>query len=193
MPYESGLFLAGANPEELMDNKYTRSVGFVPDDWRGISRYDVNHFQQGGGLNLRGYAGYFAPDERNGGSYVAYKGRSGAAVNIEADVQNYFPWTPSFTKSWLHADVYLFADAGIMELSQYDGTDYTTTQPTNMWSDLRADAGAGFAFTIKKWFVFDKAKPLTLRIDFPLLLNRAPLADPQYATFRYVVGVNRTF
>src|SRR5690606_5613311 len=64
LPYESLLFAGGANPEELMENKYTRSVGFVPDneDWRGISRYEPTRFHHGGGLNLRGYSGYFAPD-----------------------------------------------------------------------------------------------------------------------------------
>jgi len=35
MPYESALFAAGANPEGMMEDKYTRSVGFVPDDWAG--------------------------------------------------------------------------------------------------------------------------------------------------------------
>jgi aminopeptidase N len=49
-------------------------------------RYDVNHFQQGGGLNLRGYAGYYAPDERNGYMLEGYKSRSGAA----AEYRNWF-------------------------------------------------------------------------------------------------------
>ncbi|XZF13878.1 M1 family metallopeptidase [Chitinophagaceae bacterium MMS25-I14] len=193
IPYESALFLAGADPEQLMEDKYTRSKGFVPDDWQGISRYDVNHFQQGGGLNLRGYAGYFVADERNGDVLVAYKGRSGASANVEIDVDNYFPLKPRLTRNWLHADVYAFADAGMMELSRYSNGDFTTIQPTTMWSDLRVDAGAGIALTIKKWGIFDKAKPLTLRFDVPFFLNRAPYANPQYATFRWVVGVNRSF
>lgn len=193
IPYESALFLAGANPEQLMDNKYTRSIGFVPDNWTGISRYDVNHFQQGGGLNLRAYAGYYAVDERDGGSYVAYKGRSGASISVEADIQNYIPIKPKWTSNWLHADLYFFGDAGIMELSKYNLPDYWNTQPTTLWSDLRVDAGLGMAFTIKKWGVFDKAKPLTIRIDLPFFINRTPYADPQYSTLRYVIGVNRTF
>ncbi len=193
IPHESALFLAGANSEQLMDNKYTRSVGFVPDDWGGISRYDVNHFQEGGGLNLRGYAGYFAEDQRNGNSYVAYKGRSGASVSVEADIENYISLKPGFTKNWLHIDVYFFGDAGIMELSQYAMPDYWQTQPTNLWSDIRFDGGVGFAFTIKKWPVIDKARPLTIRIDIPVFINRPPYANSQYTTFRYVVGVSRTF
>jgi hypothetical protein len=191
LPSESALFLAGANPEELMENKYTRSIGFVPYDWQGYSPYDVNHFQQGGGLNLRGYAGYYAFDERNGSTLVAYKGRSGASMNAEVGFDKYIPWRPKLFRNWLHADVYAFGDVGIMEL----GTLYTGTNlaPTTMWSDVRADAGLGLAFTIKSWGVFEKARPLTLRIDFPLFLNRPPYGNTEYATFRYVVGINRTF
>jgi hypothetical protein len=194
IPYESALWLAGANPEELMENKYTRSVGFVPDDWRGISRYETNHFQMGGGLNLRGYAGYFVADERDGALMIGYKGRSGAAVNLELDVDNYIRLQPRFTRNWLHVDIYGFADGGIIELSRISNiNDYYNSTPTEMWSDFRMDAGVGFAFTIKKWGPFDKAEPLTLRFDMPLFINRPPYADPQYFGWRYVVGVNRAF
>ncbi len=193
MPYESMLYMAGANPEEQMENKYTRSVGFAPDDWQGTSLYDVNHYQQGGGLNLRGYAGYYAPDEVNGNLLTGYKGRSGAAVNMEIGFQNYIQWRPKLTRNWLHMDMYVFGDAGVMELSRYNPTNFHMTAPTTTWSTIHADAGAGCAFTIKKWGVFEKAKPLTIRIDFPVLLNRPPYNNPQYAALHYVVGINRAF
>jgi hypothetical protein len=194
IPAESALWLGGANPEELMENKYTRSTGFVPDDWQGISRYETNHFQQGGGLNLRGYAGYFVADERDGAIFIGYKGRSGAAINAEADVDEYIKLQPKLTRKWLHVDVYGFADAGLIELSRINSlNEYYNSIPTEMWSDLRIDAGLGLAFTIKSWGVFEKAKPLTLRFDMPLFVNRPPYANPQYGTFRWLVGINRTF
>lgn len=193
IPNESALFAAGANPEELMENKYTRTTGFVPDESRGYSRFETTHFQQGGGLNLRGYAGYFLADERNGEVLAGYKARSGAGANIEVDFDNYILLKPRVTQKWLHVDAYLFADAGITELSRYSLPDYTVLTPTTMWSDLRADAGVGLAFTIKNWGIFEKAKPLTIRFDMPLLINRPPYANPQYATFRYVIGINRSF
>ena len=34
-PRESQLYLASASPEEMMDDKYVRSIGFVPFDWMG--------------------------------------------------------------------------------------------------------------------------------------------------------------
>ncbi len=192
-PSESLLYLAGGSPEDLMENKYTRSKGFVPDEWGGISRYDMNHFQQGGGLNLRGYAGYNAPDERNGAVLESYKGRSGAAVNLEVGFENYFPYRPRLFRNWLHVNAYAFADAGIMQLSYFSSANVYNIVPTNMWSDVRMDAGLGFAFTVKNWGVFEKAKPLTLRIDFPVFVNRTPYSNPQYLAYRYVIGINRAF
>ena len=58
VPSESALFLAGGNPEEMMDNKYYRAAGFAPPGWVGEYGADINHVQFGGGLNIRGYAGY---------------------------------------------------------------------------------------------------------------------------------------
>ena len=193
LPYESLLYLAGANPEELAEGKYTRSQGFVPTEWQGTSRYDVNHFQQGGGLNLRGYAGYNIPDERMGRILEGYKGRSGVAVNVEVSFENYLPLKPKFTQKWLHASLYAFADAGAMELSNFSASNVHAISPTSKWSDLRIDAGLGTALTIKNWGVFEKAKPLTLRLDLPLFLNRPPYSNTNYVTVRYVVGVNRAF
>jgi hypothetical protein len=193
LPSESLLYMAGASPEEEMENKYTRSVGFVPTDWEGISQYNTNHFEQGGGLGLRGYAGYFAPDTRNGSLQEGYKGRSGAAANLELGLENYMPWHPRLLNKWLHANVYAFGDAGIMELSNFNPLYNVTIYPTGMMSNVHVDAGAGFAFTIKNWGVFEKAKPLTLRLDLPIFLNRPPYSNDQYATLRYVIGVNRAF
>jgi aminopeptidase N len=193
MPYESMLYMAGASPEEQMENKYTRSIGFAPTDWQGTSLYDVNHLQQGGGLNLRGYAGYYSPDEHNGGLLTGYKGRSGASASMEIGFGNYLQWRPRLTRNWLKADIYAFGDAGVMELSRYSTANVRNTVPTATWSTLHADAGAGFAFTIKSWGVFEKARPLTIRVDFPVFLNRPPYGNNQYATLRYVIGINRAF
>ncbi len=122
MPDESLLFLAGANPEEMMEDKYVRSMAFVPDNWLNFSQYGTNHFQYGGGLNMRGYAGYYAFDTRDGREHTGYKGRSGAALNVEADFSSYFRWRPAFTRNWLAVNLYAFADAGVMELSTYAQT-----------------------------------------------------------------------
>jgi hypothetical protein len=193
LPYESLLYMAGASPEDEMENKYTRSVGFIPTDWQGISSYNVNHFQQGGGLGLRGYAGYYAPDLHNGYMLEGYKGRSGVAANVEIGLENYMPWHPRLFNKWMHVNVYAFGDAGAMEMSNFSSSDISRISPTDVWSSVHVDAGAGLAFTIKNWGVFEKAKPLTLRLDLPVFLNRPPFSNDQYMTLRYVIGVNRAF
>ena len=195
IPYESALFAGGANPEAMMENKYTRSIGLVPDaeEWRGFSRYEPTHFQYGGGLNLRGYTGYYIRDEREGEMLTGYKSRSGVALNAELDFERIIKLAPKLTKNWLHMDAYVFGDAGISELSRYNAANITIVYPTEMWSDVRVDAGLGLAATIKKWGPFDQARPLTIRVDFPVFLNRPPYGNPQYAAFRWLIGVERAF
>ncbi len=193
IPSESALFLAGANPEELMDNKYTRSEGFIPNSWSGISPYETNHFQQGGGLNLRGYSGYFVADDRNGKVLIGYKSRSGVAANLEVDFDEYIAFKPRIVSNYLHVDAYAFVDAGMIELNAVSLAKYWEITPTTELSDLRVDAGVGFAFTLKNWGPFEKAKPLTIRFDMPWFINRPPYANPQYTNFRWVMGINRTF
>src|SRR5690606_1576812 len=119
--------------------------------------------------------------------YTGYKGRSGAALNVELDFKHLFNFRPKLTRDWLSADIYLFADAGFIELGQYDnsGTDFWHTVPADFISDFRMDAGIGTTFTIHKWGVFDKSKPLTIRFDMPLFINRPPFGHPQYFAPRW--------
>ncbi len=198
IPAESALYLAGANPEEMMENKFTRSVGFVPTDWLGYGA-TTNHFQYGGGLNLRGYAGYLAPRLMNDGTERdLYKGSSGASVTGELEFQKLFAGglkfmrkAPSINKlftrinSAFSIQTYLFGDAGMIN--------YSISGETPAFDDIRADAGIGAAITIKRWGWFQNVSPLTLRFDMPLFLNATPAADPGYFKFRWVVGVSRCF
>jgi len=159
----------------------------------GYNRYEPTYSQQGGGLNLRGYAGYFMPDRRGTEELIGYKSRSGAALNMELDYDGLIHLAPAFTRNWLHIDAYLFADAGAYELSRYLPGDFSVIAPTEMWSDLHVDAGPGMAVTIKKFGPFAQAQPLTLRFDMPIFLNRPSYSKPQYFGLRYVVGVGLAF
>ncbi|MCC7302162.1 MAG: M1 family metallopeptidase [Bacteroidia bacterium] len=197
---ESELYLAGASPEEMMDNKFTRSIGFFPSEWAGYGG-DLNHFHHGGGLNLRGYAGYLAPEETgNGGVVHSYRGHSGASVNAELEFDNLFrgKGIPKFFRRklgrWKFANAmrntfrintYLFGDAGVIS--------YSAPGENLMLTDLRADAGLGIALTIKKWAFLETVDPLTIRFDMPLFLNRIPYTETDYFAFRWVLGVNRAF
>lgn len=184
VPSESALYMAGANGEEMMDNEWIRSRAFVPYSWLGYGDR-INHFQQGGGLNLRGYAGYLMPVNKDGEQNYFYKGLSGASASVEMDLDRLVNFKPSFTRNWLKMDVYLFADAGSMV--------NTNSKETMKWTNLKADGGIGAALTIKKFRRFNAIKPVTLRCDFPLLINSVPAAEGDYFKLRYVIGIGRTF
>ncbi|GIV33058.1 MAG: hypothetical protein KatS3mg031_0593 [Chitinophagales bacterium] len=185
IPAESALYFAQAGPEAMMQNAFTRSRGFFPPAWTGVFGNDVNHFHQGGDLNVRGYAGYQLVEESNGQTFAAYKGSSGASFNLELDLDGLVKWQPRKISSYLHVDFYLFADGGIIV--------YDAGNSGNIFSRFRGDAGTGIAFTIKKWGYLDKLKPLTLRLDLPLLLTRTPAVSPDFFQFRFLIGVGRAF
>ncbi len=190
MPNESALFLSGANLETMMQNKYTRSVGIIPTAWYGISTHQMSVYQHAGGMNLRGYNGYYAYDERYGKQYLAYKSRSGIALNTELEFSNYIRLKPKWTRNWLTCKAYLFFDAGINELSDYSDSTYWETSATPYWSDVRMDAGIGSVFTIKNWFNFAKAKPLSIRVEMPFWINRPNYGATSYFYPRFLLGLN---
>lgn len=187
-PRESALYLAGASPEEMMENKYTRSIGFVPYDQLGYGT-DVNHFAQGGGMGLRGYAGYLAPDlDADDQVITTYTGNTGISASAEVDIDGLVELRPGKLARYFHLDVYLFGDVGMMgyRRERSNGQELRLAEP-------RADAGLGAAFTIKRFGPLVDIKPLTIRFDVPLFLSATPSTNPDNLAFRYVVAVGRSF
>ena len=182
---ESKLFLAGANPEEMTNNKFTRSEGFFQ---KSNAKYgdNLNLLHSGGGLNLRGYSGYLAPEELDGELVSTYKGTVGASVNIEGEFQRYLGLNQSKLKRYLDFRTYAFFDAGIINVGNANLLSTKIAEP-------RVDAGLGIALKIKKFYHFETTKPLTVRTDFPLFLNRTPNVAPDNIQFRWVLGVGRAF
>ena len=193
IPNESALFLQGGNPEEMMENKFTRSQGILPADMGGFATDGFSHIQAGGGLNLRGYTGYYAIDEDASGKYINYKGRSGAALNIEVEFDRLITFKPTIIKDYLHLDTYLFSDAGAMSRGLLNSNSIPELKPVSSWSKLRADAGIGAALTIKKFGPLEKVNPFVIRCDFPFFISSTPYAKPQQFAFRWVLGVSRAF
>lgn len=183
VPYESALYVAGANPEELAENKYTRAMGaFEPFDFGKTT----NHFAAGGGLNLRGYMGYLLVEKDANDAYrFNYKGQTGAAFNLEIEFGELFRFNPKFLKNTFNLKPYLFADAGVINSSYFN--EYLKM------TDPMLDAGAGFALTIQRWWKLQTIKPLTIRCDFPVFINRLPAAEKDYFQFRWMIGINRAF
>ncbi len=183
---ESSLYMAGANPEEMMDNKYVRSKAFLPPEWVNQYGSTIGNFQYGGGLNLRGYNGYAVVEvDAQGNTVPAYKGSSGAAINVEFDFDEVVRVKNKWLRTYFDLDTYLFADGGAIVFDNSIGN--------REWSDFRLDAGAGVAFTIKKWGVLQGLKPLTFRFDVPFYISHAPAAEPDNIAFRWLLTINRAF
>ncbi len=169
------IMLAGANEEELMDSKYTRSTGIIPDDWMGYSN-EFGNFHQSGGLNLRGYSGYAATNNIDNDTFQTHYGTKGASVNAELDFTRFlFKGNSGITKI-LRPSVYLFGDAGILTSSSKS-------------SDIRLDAGIGSTWAVN---LRKGNSPLMIRFDIPFFLNRVPDND-EFVAFRYLIGINRVF
>lgn len=175
---ESGLFIAGANTEELLENKFTRSRGIVPESMIGYGNTGEYAFHMGGGLNIRGMAGYAATNTQDQDTFFIYNGNKGAAVNLELEFGKLFKLNAPKLTQYLKLNPYLFADAGILGNK-------------SQWSGLRADAGIGTTLTIG-FGKYNKLQPIVLRFDAPVVLNRV---DPgsEYFELRYVIGINRAF
>lgn len=178
VPKESSLFAAGANNEELIENKFTRSRGFIPNDMIGYGNTGQYAFQMGGGLNIRGMAGYMATNSKGQDTFYIYNGNKGAAINLELEFGKLIKINPPKFLNNFRFNPYVFADAGILG----NGKQY---------SGLRADAGLGTTFTIG-FGKYNKLQPLVLRFDVPFFLNRVE-TGANYVEFRYVVGINRAF
>ena len=182
------LYAAGANQESLMDSKYTRSAGLMPAAWGGYGA-DINHFHAGGGLGLRGYAGYQLPNiDWYGNVRDTYKGTTGYAFNAEVEFQELFRFIgrklPRIS-SVVGLTTYAFGDIGAIN--------FNTPQEPLAMGLIRMDAGLGCALTIKRFPPLQTCRPLTIRFDVPLFLNRAPYNTPENFAFRWVVGISRAF
>lgn len=186
IPTESSLYVAGANNEELMDNKYTRSTGIFPNEWAGYGA-TTNHFTAGGGLNLRGYSGYLLPQvDKDGYIRYNYKGTSGASVNAEIEFGELFSFLNfNFIKNSFKMQPYIFGDAGTIN----------TNSPNEFleMSDIMGDAGIGTTISIVKWGPLYGIAPLNIRFDMPLFVSRLPYQEKNYFQFRWMIGINKAF
>ncbi len=181
---ESMLFLAGANPEKINENKFTRAEGFFTKNQTQFGD-NINTFHAGGGLNLRGYSGYLAPELVEGNTVFAFNGTKGASASLELEFDRYLGLNKLGKLSkWIGLKSYLFFDAGIINMTEID---------SNRFAAPRMDGGLGGAITFKKFYQFETVKPITFRVDFPLLLNSTPNVNPEYYSFKWVIGMNRAF
>ena len=110
-------------------------------------------------------------------------GTSGASLSTEVDFSSILPY--SIIRSGIGS--YLFADAGVINIDEINRKNYITAM-----SDIRADAGIGCIYTHRNWGPLEKPKPLIIRLDLPLFLNRPPYLE-EYYQIRWILGIGRSF
>ena len=184
-PAESRLYLAGASPEEMWTEPLLRARGWVPAGWleTNLGR-QPHHLHYGGGLNLRGYAGYRA--EFDDGD-PAWYGSSGAALNLELAFDRWITLPDWRIRRYLDLDAYLFYDAGLIAREGNRFAGFVRPQADK----LRQDAGLGLGVQLQD-FAFFHEEPLILQLDLPLFLSNPPFEEAFLAP-RWVVRVGRAF
>ena len=187
---ESKLLLAGANEEEMLlsGNYLFEADGIVS---REIKKYGntTNNFHANGGLNIRGYSGYLAPQvQENGDTLFYYNGKSGWAWNLEVDITSYLPKKLRFPKS------YLFMDLGYISQKTINSKNIFKR---DTYSKAMTDAGIGFAISseqfglnwTERYFVNVWGDdPLIVRFDIPFYLNNPPNQEEKFQ-FRWLLGL----
>jgi len=195
---ESVLYLASANPEEsFAQQSLYRDYGM----YDFVSHRAINTPQVNGGLNLRGFNGYSAPKtvkQANGNdtTLAFFRGNQGLGLNAAIDLTPFFRWVPK-TK-FLSLNPYLFGDAGILgqPLTSPNKQQQPVTQ--QVYSRVLADAGFGASINLKNASALTKnkalnaAKPINLRLDFPLWVN-AVQTNSNFLQFRMRVSVGTDF
>jgi hypothetical protein len=199
-PNESALYIAGANPEEMQDNPFTRAAGIIPASWANYG-YQLNYLQEGGGLNIRGYSGYtYASSYTYQGKQYplfAYYGTSGASVNAELEFNHLVHFNPRFLRNSFAITTYFFGDAGVINTTPpttFNTVPITYTHFPLTFTNIIADAGVGGTLTIQKWGPLQLVKPLTIRFDMPFFINQLQYnTGSNFIQYRFVVGIGRCF
>jgi aminopeptidase N len=202
IPLESALDITGANNEMLMDYPLLRSKGYVAPQLLYDKWYSTVYFQQGGGLNLRGFADMYIAMINPYYNVTTYHSLalSGGSINLELDLDGLIKWQPKTIRDYLHLDVYLFFDAAITPTDKKvrTGNGLYTFAANGMFPGTNgkafADGGIGFALTLKKFGALEKIKPFTIRCDLPWWATYDLFsASKTEMGYRFMFGLYRSF
>lgn len=161
-----------------MNDGKTRAKGTIPEAWMTGGLIHVS-----GGANLRGYTNYDIENLNEPGAARLYT--SAVAFNFELDYPN--PVDEALEKlpvvgGLLDFRTYLFFDTGIfINSNEWLGD----TQPEGRWI---ADAGPGFALSLKIPDYLGKVRGFVLRYEMPLWLSHPQPGVDNFA-LRHVIGI----
>jgi hypothetical protein len=191
IPTETLLNAGGASGEEMLENKYMRSVTMFPDLFNKTNSLNsppsMSNIHYGGGINMRGYT--FTPYLRNtdGVWYQTYNMNSGAAINSQINFEKYSPVKFRKLAQTIDIGTYLFGDVG--SVSNFDLSYFKLSK-----APFLMDAGAGVSVSMKRFWLLSGIKPLTFRFDMPIYLSHPYLNENnEQFKFRWIIGVDQAF
>ncbi|MBC7487677.1 MAG: hypothetical protein H7282_13070, partial [Cytophagaceae bacterium] len=179
-PFESMAFIQGASPETMVNDKFSRTRTFFPENTLNATWL----YQPAGSLNLRGFAGERLTEqatvEGKDTTLTTAFSASAASWSTEIDLDELIRIKAKNHMQPFHLDVYLFYDVAVLQSNRTDRIEL---------SKVYADAGIGSALTIK--FSPYDITPLVIRCDMPLWLSES--SSNFKAGSRIVLGINRSF
>jgi aminopeptidase N len=189
-PSEVLLNAGGASGEEMLENKFMRSVTAFPDVFtRGSQSFnsqEFSHLHYGGGVNLRGYA-FRNTVSASGVDYAIYNQNSGLSLNAQLNFEQLSPFKFRKLNRTLSLNTYLFGDIGSV-------THFNIGRFELMKAPIISDAGLGAALTWKKPIKYLGLGPMTFRFDMPFFLSHpAQGENNEQLGFRWLVGVEQAF
>jgi hypothetical protein len=188
------LYAAAANSEQAFENRLMRDFSaiaynpvYIMESYPPQREIAPQHLHYAGGLNLRGYNGRVLGFQSNDTTLAFFRGASGASVNINWEYGNLFR---GFLRNrFIKLNPYVFMDAGIMAIPLKE----------QHISPLLVDAGLGFEFKFYKLSRLitnnfaQQTKPISIRLDLPLFLNRTQTSTENPFSFRWMLGLNASF
>lgn len=191
---ESALYAAAANPEQAFENRLMRDFSaiaynpvYIMESYPPQREIAPQYLHYAGGLNLRGYNGRVLGFQSNDTTLAFFRGASGASVNLNWEYGNLFKGL--FRNRFIKLNPYVFTDAGIIAIPLKE----------QHISPLLVDAGLGFEFKFYKLSRLitnnfaQQTKPISIRLDLPLFLNRTQTSKENPFSFRWMLGLNASF
>lgn len=192
---ESALYAAAANPETAFEDRVMRDFGsasyipvYILKSFPPQRNIAPKYLHYGGGLNLRGYQGRVLGFETKDTTLAFFRAASGASINTAwefGQLLNGF-----LRNRFIKLNPYLFADAGILSIP---------IENRHFNSPLLVDAGVGFEFKFSNLSriitrrIAQNTRPISIRLDFPLFLNRTQTNSENPFAMRWIIGLNAPF
>ncbi|MDG5765925.1 hypothetical protein QA596_00510 [Balneolales bacterium ANBcel1] len=174
LPPEHRYLPSDAAPFALLDSRFTRARGTIPQGW-----VESGWIHIPGGPGLRGYSMQTAEAlETAGPPWVRHAFSGNIDIYYPNPVDTYFSKIP-YLGDLLRFESYVFADAGLFH-------------DHNGWQQVQANAGAGFMLSLNIPDYMGRNRGFFIRYELPVWLSE-PAGEDSALDVRHLLGVGAQF